>query len=185
MNTVRLVLYPADAESAAPDRRRLLDGLLSAGLLGSQSDRGAGLYQPGSRFMSLVTFLGCSPTVSMTEDPNDDDTPNRYYIELPEPTVDISVIQDNRSIQPKCPHCGKTNSHWCSPVSTALESHACEHCGKESRAHQWNWRRRLGFGRVWINIQGVHDGEAVPGEKLLDTLEKLTGFVWDYAFCRN
>ena len=185
MNRSRLVLFPENAESPAPDQIRLLDGLLSAGLIGSATDPGVNVYHPGNRFMMLLTFLGCSPTVSMVDDPDRDDDPNRYFIEFPPVTKEITVIQDTRKISPRCPHCGKTSASWHSPLTSAGELHECDHCGLHVKAHDWNWRHRLGFGRVWINIRGVHEGEAVPGEQLLETLEKLTGLVWDYAYCRS
>jgi hypothetical protein len=185
MNMVRLILFPDDAKSFVPDKKLLIDGLLTAGLIGAPSEHDANVYHPGSRFMTLLTFLGCSPNVSMAEDSSHDDDPNRYYVELAGPTQDISVLQDDRKFFPRCPQCGQTSSQWHSPLLSAESLHKCEKCGMQAKAHEWDWRRHLGFGRVWINIWGVHDGEAVPGEGFIDLLEKLTGFVWNYAYCRK
>ncbi|KPK11937.1 MAG: hypothetical protein AMJ68_03815 [Acidithiobacillales bacterium SG8_45] len=185
MNKFRLVLFPDDAESQAPDRKRLFDGLLSAGLIGSAPASDANIYHPGERFMTLLIFLGCSPTVSMADDPDHDNNPNQYYVEFPAATPEITVIQDTSKVSPRCPKCGKANSNWYSPLTSAGEMRECVQCGLQAKAYEWNWRHRLGFGRAWINIWGVHEGEAVPGDKLLETLEKLTGLVWNYAYCRS
>lgn len=182
---VRLILFPDDAQSPIPDQKLLFDGLQSAGLVGVPSNRDANIYCPGDQFMRLLTFLGCSPTVSMADESNDNDNPNNYYIELAEPTQDISVLQDDREFSPRCPQCGKSNSQWHSPLTSAASIYRCNECGMQAKAHEWDWRRHLGFGRTWLNIWGVHDGEAVPSEKLLELLEKLTGFVWNYAYSRK
>ncbi len=51
--------------------------------------------------------------------------------------------------------------------------------------YRWNWRRQAGFGRCWIDVHGVHEGEAVPTDTFLALLENLSGVVWDYAYSRS
>jgi len=185
MNKYRLVLFPQDVDSHAPDQKQLLTGLHLAGLIGSATEPDSSIYRPGNRFMTLLTFLGCSPTVSTADDLDHNDNSNHYYIELPAESTEITVVQNSRKVSPRCPQCGKINSSWHTPLASAVEVHECDKCGLQAKAHEWNWRHRLAFGRIWINIWGVHEGEAVPGEELLETLEKLTGLVWNYAYCQT
>jgi predicted RNA-binding Zn-ribbon protein involved in translation (DUF1610 family) len=180
MQAERLVLFPKDARSPVPDAAVLLAELGQAGLIGNESKQRTGTYLPGPRFMALLTFLGCSPTVAPGDDAMED--PNQYFVELPPPTPDISLIRDDRAPPGKCPACGNAVSL---PETISAETNmVCDHCGFAAPPYAWHWHHRVGFGRVWINVWGVHEGEAVPGEELLQRLEKLTGFVWNYAYCR-
>ena len=180
MHDRRLVLFPRDAQAPSPDVSVLIKELRAAGFIEGESRHRQGAYMPGPRFMSLITFLGCSPSVAMEDDTADDS--NRYTVEMPAATDDISVIRDDREVVAPCPGCGSTQSL---PLSLAPDAAmVCSHCGFGAPAYEWNWRHRVGFGRVWINVWGVHEGEAVPGEELLQSLERLTGYAWNYAWCR-
>ena len=180
---VRLVLFPQIAESPKIDPKILKDGLERIGLIGSAAELKANCYLPGGQFMSLVTFLGCSPTVTMAGGSESINDPNTYYIELPDASDEIRLIAGTRVRAPICPQCGVEKTYKREIPGSALDVIDCDQCMYKGEAYRWNWRRQAGFGRTWINIWGVHEGEAVPGEKLLDELEKLSGFVWNYAYC--
>ena len=109
--------------------------------------------------------------------------PNTYYIELPDASDEIRLIAGTRVRAPICPQCGVEKTYKREIPGSALDVIDCDQCMYKGEAYRWNWRRQAGFGRTWINIWGVHEGEAVPGEKLMDELEKLSGFVWNYAYC--
>lgn len=181
MHDRRLVLFPRDAHASTPDVSALIKELTTAGFVEGESRHRQGAYMPGHRFMSLITFLGCSPKVSMGDDIANES--NRYYIEVPAPTEAITVIRDAREISARCPGCGSRQS-LSGSVSVEVAM-VCSQCGFSAPPYEWNWRHRVGFGRVWINVWGVHEGEAVPGEELLQRLEKLTGFAWNYAWCHE
>lgn len=183
MNKVRLVLFPQDAESPKIDPAVLAKGLRGIGLIGAQVRSAMNRYQPGGQFMGLITFLGCSPTIASASQAGDD--PNVYAVELPTPVDDIQLIAGSRLRAPRCPECSAEKSRWHGTPASAQEVFACDQCGYRGECWHWDWRRQAGFGRSWINVWGVHEGEAVPGEKLMDALQRLSGFVWNYAYCKD
>ena len=157
--------------------------LVELGMTGGISQRDSALYLPGLEFMTLISFLGCSPSVSMAV-ASDDQAPNPYFIEITDCGDAVVAICGALRRAPRCPQCKRVATDWNDAFATANTGLFCAHCGFRSPLPGWDWRHQTGFGRQWINIWGVHEGEAVPGEKLLESLHKLSGVVWDYAWCR-
>lgn len=182
----RLVLFPQQADSQPVLSVVIIDQLSELGLIGKSLQPGESTYLPGPEFMRLITFLGCSPVVSMGErGEGDNDGPNQYFIEVSDVNDSVVAICGVNKTVPYCPECrhkppGRNVSD--DAVDTVL---SCDQCGFESSLYLWDWHHQAGFGRHWISIQGVHEGEAAPGEKLLNTLHKLSGLAWNYAWCRD
>jgi len=61
------VLFPQHAESQPVSSDVIIDQLSEIGLIGNRVQPGESTYLPGSDFMRLITFLGCSPTVITDE----------------------------------------------------------------------------------------------------------------------
>lgn len=153
-------------------------------LTSAVAQRDDSLLLPGPKFMSLVTFLGCSPTVSNATT-GETQTANEYYIEVAGSSKSAVAICGTTQQPPRCPRCKQVVSNWSDSSETGEIDLVCAKCGFSSQWGGWDWRHQAGFGRQWINIWGVYEGEAVPGEKLLNSLQEISGFSWNYAWCRN
>lgn len=176
------MLFPQDAKSPPVSPAVLVDQLSELGLIGSSIPSQGSTYLPGAAFMRLITFLGCSPAVTLDAG-GDGDTPNQYFIEVGDSHDSVVAICGMNKALPRCPECRHTSaagSELDAPVDVML---VCDQCGFRSPIYGWDWRHQAGFGRCWVSIRGVHEGEAVPGEKLLNTLQTLSGLDWNYAWC--
>jgi hypothetical protein len=165
-----LVLCPPDPFSA-PDRTRLVAQLAEAGFIGSAMPE-KDFYKPGEEFFRFITFLGCSPVVALGEPGA---TAEICRIEIP-PALATPVFAAGANLKPpRCPGCG-----FRSPEARAIGAawqndplrHAwtCPGCGREYSAPQLRWRHSAGFGRFFLRIWGVFEGEAVPSEYLINIL---------------
>lgn len=178
----RLVLFPQDAENPPVAKSAMCHHLLELKLMSGVSRRHPHLHLPGSEFMSLVTFLGCSPAVSMTAEA--EQTPNPYFIEAVKGQDSVVAICGSSHRDPRCPQCKREATNW-NRVAESDTGLVCTQCGFRSSLSDWDWRHRAGYGRQWINVWGVYEGEAVPGDKLLESLHILSGVAWNYAWCKT
>jgi hypothetical protein len=182
----RLILFPSSPDTAVPESGHWRNALRDIGLIGDVLPAlGTGCFRAGPEFLSCITFLGCSPALDLGFDESGgDESPNRYYIELP-PTADVPVMIGQPARAPRCPHCRSELVDWeASPTTNVLAELACPQCGQSTVLYRWQWRHQVGFARFWIDIRGVHEGEAVPTDSFLSRLENLTGVVWNYAYSR-
>jgi hypothetical protein len=182
----RLVLHPADPFEAPLARDGLLLALRTAGFIAAPLPAlGQGCYQPGARFMQCLTFLGCAPVAEPGGPENEGDTrPNLYYVELSPDHNRPMTIHGDTLRAPRCPRCKST---WPEAIrrlqSAPFERVTCPSCGDERPLYEWNWRQQLAYGRQWISVWGVHHGEAVPADALLELLGQQSGREWRYAYC--
>lgn len=63
-------------------------------------------------------------------------------------------------------------------------SPVCTGCGHPQNPMDWNWRRKAGFSRLFIGIQEVFPGEAVPVPDLITALQG-DGAAWDYFYVQD
>jgi hypothetical protein len=47
------------------------------------------------------------------------------------------------------------------------------------------WRQNAGFGRLFVTIEDIFPGEAVPVPGLLDGLRRATGTDWHYFYIQD
>lgn len=179
----RLILFPLDATGPRIELDVLRHHLVELGLIGSALQHDAGFFLPGANFMNLLTFLGCSPTVSMAD--SEDEITNFYSIEAVDYNEAVVAICGFPAQAPRCAQCKQEVVDWSEQPKKTDALLVCDHCGFRAPLSGWNWRFKAGFGHHWINIWGVHEGEAVPGEKLLASLRELSGVEWRYAWCKS
>lgn len=184
-----LYLCPANAETAPRDYPALIDILKQEGFIGGTIDvDGEEHYKPGDEFLSLITFLGCSPVIALGEPGKTGDEFCHIAIDEPSPSPRF-VAGDNIKV-PRCPGCGHRFEQW-APLVEAWESEpqaaafTCPACEKPLTAPQLRWRKCAGFGRFFIRVWGIFESEAVPNPNLLSTLEKSTGGPWQHFYVRN
>jgi hypothetical protein len=148
----------------------LQQALKTLGLLGEA--RQPGEFLAGSEYLNLVTYLGCSPQISLGEA----EAATRIYLREPDAAPRLNAGANIKP--PRCKACRQTI-----PLADArLQLQTCPHC---SQPLKLDWRRSAAFGRVFIEISNVYDSEAVPGEALLECLREATGMVWDYCYIRR
>jgi hypothetical protein len=169
-----LILSPADS-FAAPTLAPLIARLAAARFIGAPLAQ-EGFYKPGEEFFHFVTFLGCSPVVSLGEPGA---TAEICRIEIPPVEAAPRYLAGTNLKPPRCPACG-----YRSPEGRAIgdawerdPGHlwSCPACGRHYAAPQLNWRHTAGFGRLFVKIWGVFEGEAVPAEALLQLLDDASG----------
>jgi hypothetical protein len=188
MSVPKLVLHPADP-CAAPLRSVVVDRLGGLGLI-SRGPRAPGdpVLRVGERFLSLVTFLGCSPAVATA--PRSQEDEQFCHVRVTEP-ADRAVFRMDRSAPaPRCPRC-RTGIDDREGLLVAWRSDPagfrwrCPNCGAAVGIHEINWRQAAGAARLFVEIWNVHPSEAVPGEQLLAALAELSGGPWEYFYCRD
>jgi hypothetical protein len=126
-------------------------------------------YATGENFLSLLTFMGCSPNIEL--EPQDDKP--YCYIEISS-TEKEQFISGMNTKYPKCPHC-----------KTSLTSIVCSHCNEQINPNELNWRKSAFVASSWICIGNIYELEAIPNDQLLNELQKETGLIWKPAYIRQ
>jgi len=184
MSTNLLLLTPADPFTA-PEPNGVIQRLTAAGFLGAPLPQ-PGFFKPGEEFFQFVTFLGCSPVVALGEPGA---TAEICRIEIPAPLEQPIFVAGDNLKPPRCPACG-----YRSPEGRAIgesweaepQHHLwrCPACGKEYSAPQLRWRHCAGFGRFFLKVWGVFEGEAVPSEQLMHRLAEENLGEWREFYVR-
>ena len=171
-----LILFPRNPLWAPKDLAAISQALHAIGLTGEP--REPLLFSAGPEYLGLVTYLGCSPQISLGE--NEGATTIRLSGIYPLP----HFLAGKNLKRPRCPQCQKTLAGQ-SFSGDFGEPLCCDHCGYTGQAHAFDWRRSAAFGRVFVQISNVFESEAVPGEALSDCLLKATGEEWEYCYIRR
>lgn len=180
-----LVLHPAQPDQIPPDGERLQQRMAAIGFSAEPiTVAGAQHYRPGENFLQLITFLGCSPVVSLGEPGLTGD--EFCHIAYDGPYDAIQFVSGGNVKQPRCPGCGYRIEGWQTIVEQWRDVPdliwRCPLCGEEYPLPQLRWRQCAGFGRYFIRIWGVFEGEAVPSDELLAALREVSGFDWGYFY---
>lgn len=171
-----LVLYPKNLAWAPASPAPLLKALREIGFVGEA--RSSGLYSTGPEYLGLVTYLGCSPQVSLGE--NDAAT----SIRINGIHAVAQFLHGDNLKAPRCPRCRNTLERPAASAG-AGEMLQCGHCGYADGICAFDWRRSAACGRIFIEISNVFESEAVPGEALAACLEQASGEAWDYCYVRK
>ncbi len=184
MSNERLVLYPGDLQLELP-LGPLVERLRQQQLVGEvlPATYGRESYLVGERFFDLFLFLGCSPSIELAPSNQNPEAPF-CYIQIESEEGCRVVAGDN--LKAACPEC---------KVRYALEEviHApqggggqplisCRGCGTTTPADRVAWRKTAAPSGTRISIWNIFEGEAVPSDTLLGTLEQLTGAPWSYSY---
>ena len=179
----RLLFSPEDPAQFV-DMTQLLQCLTQLELVTLPSYR-ENHYLPGDSFISLITFLGCSPNISLQPDVSDT-VDSHCFISLITATDETECLGYTRHCHPKCPHCRKRIADW---KTTDWQQPGalchCDKCGKETAYAHLNWKHECAFGRCGFSIANIYPHEAVPTDQLLEKLQQQTGIVWGYAYATN
>lgn len=182
-----LYLHPREPHQTF-DSGATIEALRALGFIGgSFTFKGAEHYRPGEEFLHLLTFLGCSPVVALGEPGL---TGEEFcHIEFTRVTEQPRFVAGENIKVPRCRHCNQRIDNWNAVIETwrsqGVEQWHCPSCGKDTPLHRLKWKQCAGFGRQFIKVWGIFEGEAVPGEELMNALRKITNSEWDYFYCRT
>jgi hypothetical protein len=190
----RLLLHPADPARAVPPHERLVAALRAIGLAGEPLACGEDTrYRAGPAFLDLVTFLGCSPSVELEPPPGIPvgEALDRFcHVVIPPATDAVVFTRSVDARPPRCPACRADLGDW-QPWASGWARGGepapwrCPACGRASRPWELDWRQSAGFGRLFVELWGIHPGEAVPGDALMDALRSATGGAWRHFYTRG
>ncbi|MFN2309541.1 MAG: hypothetical protein ABR553_07380 [Gammaproteobacteria bacterium] len=188
MTAPKLVLHPTRPATglAVSAIREALQGL---GLLGPAFRLdGRQHHRTGPAFLDHLGFLGCAPAIVL--DPPGTDLAaaaraGRFcHIQLSEagPAPRVRLQAGRR---PRCPACRADIDPSGLADPRAGGQTVCDGCGHAARAWELHWRQAGGFAEVFLDIWGIHAAEAVPGERLLDSLGRLGGGTWGFFYLED
>ena len=183
----KLVLHARDATHRLADQHTLVNALHEIGLLGDILDDQPQAYYAGEEFLSLLTFLGCSPHVDLL--PADAGQRNdgrfchlRLQLDLPQARFRAAAGK----LRPRCPQCRHEVDEWEALVAQYANNpavvHHCPKCNTAIPVPELNWRQSAGCGRWFIEVWNIHPHEAVPSERLLEVIEGVTGVACRYFY---
>lgn len=180
MSTSRLIFFPENA-SQPVDNRQVLDTLISTEFINTPA-YSFNHYLPGDRFLSLLTFLGCSPNINLQPVENE----NHCYISLLDNSPETQFLGCTSTAKAKCPDCKKRISNWKTDDwnITGTLCH-CDKCHTQNPYAELNWKHECGFARGGFEISHIYPHEAVPTDQLLNALEKSSGYKWNYTYANN
>jgi len=180
-----LVLQPVDP-LACVNTSDLRHTLQTLGLIKSTSEASdlPEWHAVGSNFLEHVTLLGCSPIVYQIIGENNTAP---FRIHLPFPLKSPIWYVPEKKVSLRCPKCHAQDFEWRADVPKWVldplgSRRTCAHCAKAFSLHQWRLREEIGFGRSFLEFWGIHPGEAVPGDTLLEALLGLSGGDWRWFY---
>lgn len=186
MHTGRLVLTPVDAH-AAPERTRLIGALTGAGLIGAPLDESGGRFRIGPSFLSLVSFAGCA--VNVRGEPGPDPNAPFCHVSIPPASALPRLLAGRNTRPPRCPGCRARLGEW-REQRERWEAEpdiptGCPTCGEAQPPWRWDWKNQGGFGRLFVCLEEVFPGEAVPAPPLFELLKRTSGSDWGYFYVQD
>ncbi len=180
------MLTPCDP-FAEPGLGELLGGLERCGFLGPALGPGQSAWLAGDAILSWISFTGCSPHIRL--EPPADGTGSFCHILLegPYPTPRLSWGRNSRP--PRCPRCRGPIADW--PVHrrqwdlAPARPFPCPSCGEAVTPLALRWRENGGFGRLFLALDDVFPGEAVPVPALFEELEVLSAQPWHHFYIQH
>ena len=182
----RLVLFPVDPAFRISDPDQLIRLLVNIEFVVDPSKKGSikTSLEPGEHFMRHLIFVGCSPSVATAENP---DSCNSYSVEAITSNNHLTLIAGDRIKSPVCPECTRsTGEVLATDEITVINNRVtwiCPQCEAAVPVEKIKWRNKLAVAKDYIQINGVFEGEVIPGDKFLHELENETGAEWSYCYC--
>jgi len=184
MRTPKLLLYPTDVPEIPDLQSQLRTTLAGLGLLGDAFELdGRRHFEAGDRFLELVSLVGCSPSLELTppEDPRARETAARHgrfcHLHIG-PLFPMPVWRTGSRARPRCPACGTS-----APAAQVLNAGGrCGSCAGEAPPESWRWRQQGARARLFLEVWGIHESEALPTPGLTQALESITDSAWSHCF---
>lgn len=184
VHTGRLLLTPRDP-FFAPDPDALCARLAAAGLLGDPVPGALGTFLVGRRFLELVLFTGCSVRIELTPPVEGDGA--FCHVRILGPYTTPSLMSGRNTRPPRCRACRASLRDWSRKrASSASADIRCPACGEVAPFWTWDWKEQAGWGRLFVQIEEVFPGEAMPAPDLMNLLRELTaGEPWRQFYVQD
>jgi len=192
MNLSKLIFFPKSTDNIF-DTQSILNALIKSQFIITEA-HDTNHYLPGERFLSLITFLGCSPNINIFPVEGE----SHCFISFIEPTEFPHCVGYTKTVNPKCPNCTKRIADWKTSDWQLLGGNLpggiipeeilpgklckCDKCQVQTPYAELNWKHECGFARCGFMVNHIHPHEALPTDQLLDLLKQATGFEWDYSY---
>ena len=182
-----LILTPTDT-NASPQRSIIEAYLRDSGFIGDR----LGASRPdaflvGDGFLQLITFMGCSPHIELTPPAHGG---SFCHVRLRGPYPSPRLLYGRNTLPPSCGQCRKRLPQWREHLADWARSPAaadvlCPHCGHRQRPLDLNWKRSAGAGRLFVQVEDVFPGEAVPVAGFMRGLAQAGGVEWAYFYVQD
>lgn len=180
MSLPRIIFFPRNTDQPI-DNEQLIQALIKLEFIESKTVFN-GQYLAGEKFLSLLTFLGCSPNINLLPLENE----SHCYITLITPSAGTQLLGYTNTARPKCPNCTKRINNWQTADWTqANKQCTCDKCQTITDYAKLNWKHECGFARGGFEVSYIYPHEAVPTEQLLNGLKLLSNFEWTYCYANN
>jgi len=170
-----LFLYADDKKNLSFSKTELIEQLTELEFISSSVD--SLNLQAGNNLMDFITFLGCSPSLKLGE---------------VESTIKVHFFNritglGGESIEtiryPGCKH-PIPDPALLLKQFPATTNWQCKDCGLKGETKTINWRKSAGFSNLFIEIKHIFPKEAVPSDKLLNTLHSYTQQQWKWFYSK-
>ena len=181
MSQYKLIIYPITTSDITIDSAALVAALTTGALI--IDDVTHNYYPTGRQFLSLFSFLGCAPNISLSpEDGN-----NFCHVIITPYHPELRCLGHTASAIPRCPHCKKKLPQWqqIPGWQHGTTSCLCNQCNSSTFMRNLNWKREAAYGCMAVEIINIHPFEAVPSENLLALLQAATHVEWDYCYAEH
>ena len=190
MHTGRLVLSPEDPFYLPDSVNRMIEQLRNIQFCRESIPAQNGQhYLLGDRFMQLVSFMGCSPSIHL--EPTPDGLPFCHLI-IDGPHPSPIFLQGRNTGSPRCECCRKRIPHWQESIEHCRVNPEncladCPHCGHRQHPLTYDWRQSAGSGRLFLLIENIFPNEAIPSPELLKALASFgkQGVPWSYFYIQD
>lgn len=189
MTAPKLVLHPVTpATGLSP--AAVLEVLRELGLIGAPFRLdGRQHYGTGPGFLDHISFLGCAPCIELDAPATDPETAARAgwfcHFQLSE-TGAQPRLRLRPGQRPRCRTCRRDidPAVFADPAGVG-EGIVCPGCGRNTEPMQLLWRQAGGYAALFLDIWGIHTAEAVPGDRLLDSLGRLSRCAWTFFYIED
>ncbi|MBF0266009.1 MAG: hypothetical protein HQL46_12120 [Gammaproteobacteria bacterium] len=131
-------------------------------------------------FSQLIMFMGCAPAIVFEPTGNDAQDANLVAIRVSTNYQQAKFYPGKLPFKFRCVRCyenlGKTSQE------VDIQSISCAQCGHKYLPEQQNWRQKAAYSSLFIEVMGIFESEALPADKLLSGLQKLSGLKWQYFY---
>ncbi|MGE5153244.1 MAG: hypothetical protein ACM3ST_04440 [Bdellovibrio bacteriovorus] len=185
-HTGRLVLTTADPQ-AAPDPDLVRGVLTRAGFIGQPFPGRPGAFAVGTELLGLLSFAGCS--VVLPGSTGHQGGEGHCHVRILGPDSLPRLMWGRNTRGPRCPQCRARLADWQERLTDWLErplaGQVCAACGAIHPPWRWDWKQQGGFGRLFVLVEEVFPGEAVPTPRLLDLLTRACGCAWRHFYVQD
>ena len=186
--SARLILHVRDPAYIPANLVQVERQLHEVGLIGKPwGEKSQQRYLIGERFLQLVTFLGCAPSIEL--EPQNDQKTEFCHVGISPIYPTLRFLADTQGVLPRCPHCRKRFADWQSAIKHWRKDPSyktqCPLCQSTLSPTELDWQQSAGFGRFFISIFNIYPREAIPTEALMHALQKSTNQTWNYFYLRE